>query len=262
MLVLVFPNINSIILQASISECEFSIYWYSILYMVFVIIAQYIIQIIAIQFHVKQLDTSSFWRLIIYLLSGIILGGYLGYIVLYLPHLIVNNFYHVVNIRSGGLSFYGGVFGVVVTILIFSFNNNHNFFSITDIITCIAPMGIFFGRIANFINSELVGIKTLSWYGIVFFYNDIVRYPSQLYEACVEGLIVLLVMLLSIDIRCVRKKNSGFTTIFLLHYSSFRFIVELLRQTNYQIWFIQYLTLGQVLSIVMLIIGIILVLTY
>ena len=154
------------------------------------------------------------------------------------------------------MSFHGGLIGVIFASFLFAKKNNQNIFSYLDIVSIVAPIGIFFGRIANFINSELYGIETnLPWAVKFIQIDDLYRHPSQLYEALFEGLILLVILLY------FRKKGfmkiPGFISgLFLIFYSIFRFAVEFFRVPDEQLGYLFFnLTMGQLISIVFLLIG-------
>jgi len=199
---------------------------------------------------------EKFDDFITYLILGIIVGGRLGYILFYNPVYYLNNTTSIFKIWEGGMSFHGGLIGVIIMSFWFAKKNNQNFFSYLDVISIVAPIGIFFGRIANFINSELYGFETNFYWGVKFILVDnLYRHPSQLYEAFFEGLILFLILIY------FRKK--GFMKVpglisglFLIFYSIFRFIIEFFRVPDEQLGYIFLnLTMGQIISFVFLLIG-------
>ena len=199
---------------------------------------------------------EKFDDFITYLILGIIVGGRLGYILFYNPVYYLNNTTSIFKIWEGGMSFHGGLIGVIIMSFWFAKKNNQNFFSYLDVISIVAPIGIFFGRIANFINSELYGFETNFSWGVKFILVDnLYRHPSQLYEAFFEGLILFLILIF------FRRK--GFMKIpglisglFLIFYSIFRFIIEFFRVPDEQLGYIFLnLTMGQIISFVFLLIG-------
>ena len=160
------------------------------------------------------------------------------------------------------MSFHGGLLGVIFFTIWFAKKNNQNPFSYLDIVSTVAPIGIFFGRIANFINSELYGIETnLPWAVKFIQVDDLFRHPTQLYEAFFEGLILFLILIY------FRKKGFskflGFISgLFLIFYSIFRFIIEFFRVPDEQLGYLFLnLTMGQLISSIFLLIGIYLVIT-
>jgi len=256
MLAIVFPSINPIALQLSIYNYNIGIYWYGIAYVVGIISAQFVAKKINNQCAIVNLSADNFDKLIVYLILGIILGGRIGYILFYMPLLLETDFFVIFNIRGGGLSFHGGLIGVTAAILLFCYKNNKTFWGISDIISCVAPIGIFFGRIANFVNAELVGRNTDVVWGVIFPNDHNSRHPSQLYEACIEGLLLFIIMQITLKFNYSKDRVGKLTGLFLLLYALFRFILEFWRQPDNHIgFFMTYFTLGQLLSIPMFILG-------
>jgi len=196
---------------------------------------------------------------ITYLIVGIILGGRIGYGLFYNLNYFLENPVQIFMIWNGGMSFHGGLIGVFIAALIFSKKHKINHLIFLDLVALTAPIGIFFGRIANFINSELYGRPTdVAWSVKFLMIDNIKRHPSQIYEAIFEGLILFLIL------RYFTKKeylkNPGLiSAIFLIFYSLFRFMIEFFRNPDPQIGYMALnLTLGQFISIIFLILGAIL----
>ena len=185
------------------------------------------------------------------------IGGRLGYIIFYNYDYYFKNFSEVFMIWNGGMSFHGGLIGIIVATKIFSINNKIKTFILLDLIALVAPIGIFLGRIANFINSELYGRETEVIWSVKFILVDeLLRHPSQLYESFFEG--ILLFLLLNFLSKKDNFKNPGIiSSMFLILYSFFRFILEFFREPDSHIGYLFYnLSLGQIISIVFLVIGI------
>jgi phosphatidylglycerol:prolipoprotein diacylglycerol transferase len=158
------------------------------------------------------------------------------------------------------MSFHGGLLGIIIASVWFAKKNNQNPFNYLDIVSIVSPIGIFFGRIANFINSELYGSETNLAWGVKFIKVDnLYRHPSQLYEALFEGLILFIILIFF--------RNKGYMKIpglisglFLIFYSIFRFIIEFFRVPDEQLGYLFLnLTMGQIISFVFLLIGIYLI---
>jgi len=228
--------------------------WYSLSYIFGIIIAW----IYCKKFLIKDNKILHlFDDLISYLIIGLILGGRLGYVVIYNFDYYVKNLLEILMIWNGGMSFHGGLVGVIIATYIFSKKNNINTFSFLDLISMSAPIGIFLGRISNFINSELYGRKTDFIWAVKFEKIDnIPRHPSQIYEAIFEGIILFL--LLNYLFKKYFYKSPGLiSALFLIFYSSFRFFIEYTREADIQIgYFLFNLTLGQMLSLLFLIFGV------
>ena len=200
---------------------------------------------------------NLFDDLVTYLIIGIILGGRLGYIIFYNLEYYLDNFFEILMIWNGGMSFHGGLIGVILATVIFSKKHKINSYIFLDLIALVAPIGLFLGRIANFINSELYGRETDVFWSVKFVAIDnISRHPSQIYEAIFEGLILF--FLLNHFAKKDSFKNPGLiSSMFLIFYSFFRFILEFFRAPDYQIGYLIYqLTLGQFISIVFFSLGI------
>jgi len=191
-----------------------------------------------------------------YVIIGIIVGGRLGYVLIYNLEYYLNNFSEIFMIWNGGMSFHGGLIGIVLASLIFSKKKKIDPFYFLDKIALVAPIGIFLGRIANFINSELYGKATDILWSVKFVTIDnIFRHPSQLYEAIFEGLILFL-LLNYFNNKENFKKIGLISSMFLILYSSFRFALEFFREPDVQIGYLIFqLTLGQIISIIFIIIG-------
>ncbi len=193
---------------------------------------------------------------ITYLIVGIILGGRLGYVLFYNLNYYAQNPVEIFMVWSGGMSFHGGLIGVVLATLIYSKKHKMNHFIFLDLIALSSPIGIFFGRIANFINSELYGRPTdVPWSVKFIVIDNIKRHPSQLYEAFFEG--IILFFILSYFAKKEYLKNPGLISgMFLIFYSFFRFIIEFFRNPDSHIGYVALnFTLGQFISIIFLIFG-------
>ena len=194
----------------------------------------------------------------IYLIFGIIFGGRIGYILFYNFNYYLHNPIEILFLWQGGMSFHGGAIGVFIASVIFAKKNKIRILVLTDIIVCVASIGIFLGRIANFINGELYGKKTFSNYGVIFPKVDMEpRHPSQLYQAILEGLILFL--LLNIILKYKKKLFNGeLSCYFLIFYSVFRITSEMFREPDKHIGYIIFnLSLGTCISLCFLIFGII-----
>ena len=199
---------------------------------------------------------NLFDDLITYLIIGIILGGRIGYILLYNFNYYIENLSEILIIWHGGMSFHGGLLGVILATILFSKKHKLNSFIFLDLISLVAPIGLFLGRIANFINSELYGRETDVFWSVKFInIDDIPRHPSQIYEALFEGLVLFFLLNY-----LAKKKRFGtpgiISSIFLIFYSLFRFVLEFFRAPDPQIGYVLLnLTMGQLASIIFLFLG-------
>ena len=185
--------------------------WYSLAYIFGILIGwlygKKILEKQVSQNHIK-IYLSKYDDLITYIIIGIIVGGRIGYVLFYNLNFYLDNILEIFKIWKGGMSFHGGLIGVAISILIFSKKNNLDYMIYFDTVSSVAPIGLFFGRISNFINGELYGIPTLKSWGVIFPKIDTVaRHPSQIYEALLEGLILFIILNLLIFLR---KNNVEF----------------------------------------------------
>ena len=233
---------------------SFEIRWYSLAYILGIVIGW----ILCKKIFIKKSDISEkFDDYITYLIIGIILGGRIGYIIFYNFSYYLDNFFDIFKIWQGGMSFHGGLLGVIVSSYIFTKKNSQNPFLYLDQVSLVAPVGIFFGRLANFINSELYGtVSNAPWSVIFIKVDNLSSHPSQLYEAILEGLILFIILIYFINKNYLNKPGliSG---LFLIFYSIFRFFIEFFRVPDEQIgYLILSLTMGQIISLVFASIGI------
>ena len=231
--------------------------WYSLAYIIGIILGW----ILSKKFFLSNIQLKEkFDDYITYLIIGIIIGGRLGYVFFYNFNYYSNNIFDVIKIWQGGMSFHGGLIGVVVASILFAKKYNHNPFNYLDIVSIVAPIGIFLGRIANFINSELYGIETnLPWAVKFVKIDNLYRHPSQLYEALFEGLILFLILIYFRN-KGLIKVPGLISGLFLIFYSAFRFVIEFIRVPDQQLGYLFFdLTMGQLVSIIFLLIGIYLV---
>ena len=232
---------------------SFEIRWYSLAYIFGIIIGWLLCKKIFIK------DTKineKFDDYLTYSILGIIIGGRLGYILFYNFNYYLNNFFDIFKIWQGGMSFHGGLLGIIIASILFAKKNNQNPFIYMDLVSLVAPIGIFFGRLANFINSELYGtVSNVPWSVIFVKVDNLTRHPSQLYEAFLEGIILFLLLIYFIKKNYLLKPGT-ISGLFLIFYSIFRFFVEFYRVPDEHIGYLAFnLSTGQIVSVVFLIIG-------
>lgn len=230
------------------------IHWYGLMYLLAFVTAFLLAKA---RHHILGVDKKSIENLIFYGALGVVLGGRIGYILFYqFTHFLADPLI-LLKIWQGGMSFHGGFIGVLVAMMLFAKKNKKTFFQITDFIAPFVPLGLGFGRIANYINGELWGKITTSSWG-VYAPNEygqwINRYPSQLYEAFLEGLVLFIILWLYSQ---KKRPVMAVSAVFLIGYGLFRFLVEFIRTPDVHIGYLAWgwLTMGQVLSIPMIIIG-------
>ena len=234
---------------------SFEIRWYSLSYIFGILIGWFLCK----KIFIKNLKVDKiFDDYITYLIIGIIIGGRFGYIIFYNLNYYINNIFDIFKIWEGGMSFHGGLIGVIVATIIFAKKNQQDPFLYLDLVSLVTPIGIFFGRLANFINSELYGIPTeVPWSVIFTNVDNLSRHPSQLYEAILEGIILFLI-LMYFKKRNYLTKPGLISGIFLIFYSIFRFFVEFFREPDEQLGYLIFkLSMGQIISLIFLSIGII-----
>ena len=229
--------------------------WYSLAYIIGILLGWILSKKIFIS---DNKIKEKFDDYITYLILGIIIGGRLGYVIFYNFEYFSSNFIDVFKVWQGGMSFHGGLLGIIFISIWFAKKNNHNLFKYLDVVAIVAPVGIFFGRIANFINSELYGIETSVPWAVKFVQIDnLYRHPSQIYEAILEGLILFLILIFIYLKKNYRVGMCSYA--FLFFYGIFRIISEFFREPDVQLGYLfGSLTMGMLLSALMIIFGVIL----
>ena len=229
--------------------------WYSLSYIFGLIIGWIYCNKILIN---DQNKKKQFDDYITYIILGIIVGGRLGYVFIYNPFYYLENLAEIPMVWNGGMSFHGAVIGVIFSTYLFSKKNNENIFYYLDLVALTCPIGIFLGRISNFINSELYGRETDIIWSVKFIQVDSLnRHPSQIYEAVLEGIILFII--LNLFYKKISKKNGFISSLFVIFYSIFRFFIEFTREPDSHIGLIIFnMSLGQMISIIFFIAGTIL----
>ena len=237
----------------AIEILTFEIRWYSLAYITGILIGWILSKKV---FITDEKIYQKFDDYITYLILGIIVGGRLGYVLFYNLDYYSNNLIDILKIWEGGMSFHGGLLGVIFVSILFAKKNQQNPFNYLDIVALVAPIGIFFGRISNFINSELYGnITNVPWAVQFIQIDNFSRHPSQLYEAVLEG-IVLFLILLYFQKKKYLKVPGLISGLFLTFYSLFRFLTEFFRAPDEQLGYLLLnLTMGQIISIIFFLIG-------
>jgi len=253
-MIIVHPLIDPVIVSLGFIQIR----WYGLAYVLGFIIGLYLIKSINRKYSQplknKIIDDFFVWSIL-----GVILGGRLGYIIFYETNSIINNPVSIFFIWKGGMSFHGGLFGIIITIFLFTKKNNINFFQLSDLVSLVAPIGLFFGRLANFINVELYGRVTDFPFAIIYPSVDMLpRHPSQLYEALFEGIILFTILLFIFVKIFSQNKYGNITAFFLFFYGIFRFVIEFLREPDSHIGLLfDIFTMGQILSIPVIFTGIV-----
>jgi phosphatidylglycerol:prolipoprotein diacylglycerol transferase len=228
--------------------------WYGLMY-VLGFLASYLL--VRYQMKKKDFDLSraEVENLYFYLILGLMIGARLGYVLFYDLKAYLADPFEIVAIWHGGMSFHGGLIGVLLVGVLFCWKHRKSFWKITDLVIVTAPIGLGLGRIGNFINGELYGRVTQVPWGMIFPKGGpLPRHPSQLYESALEGGVLFLILWLMKD---KKLPTGGLLAIFLFVYGVFRFLVEFVRQPDAQLGFILGpFTMGQILTFFMIIGGI------
>lgn len=238
-----------------------AIRWYALAYIAGIIGGYYYIKRINQHNTPPLLKEKALDDLILYAVLGIIAGGRIGYVLFYNAPYFLDNPEEIIAIWKGGMSFHGGLIGVTLAFYLFAKRFEVNFFALMDRIACAAPIGLFFGRLANFINGELYGRVTHSEWGLVFPHGgSLPRHPSQLYEAGLEGLVLFVLLAVLWHYTKLRRKPGMLAGIFLIGYATARSIVEFFREPDAQLGFLWGgATMGQLLCVPMAALGVYLV---
>lgn len=251
-----FPNFDPVL----ISIGPLAIRWYALAYIVGILLgwlyARILIRNEALWGGRAPLTVGNFDDFIVWITLGIILGGRLGYVLFYNPAYFAANPLEIVQVWGGGMSFHGGFAGCVIAVLLFARSAKVPVLSLGDLTCAVAPIGLFLGRIANFINGELWGRTTdVPWAFVFPGAGPLPRHPSQLYEAALEGLVLFIV--LAIAVRMGSLKRPGLTTgLFAIVYALGRSFCEFFREPDPQLGFLWGgLTMGMLLSIPLFLAG-------
>tara|TARA_Y100001970_G_scaffold284029_1_gene400539 strand:- start:948 stop:1724 length:777 start_codon:yes stop_codon:yes gene_type:complete len=252
-----------IFIQPSIDPIFFSLFfidvrWYSLAYIIAFVFGSILIKknnsISYNSISNKQIDSFFLWAVI-----GVICGGRSGYVFFYQIDLFFDNPIYLFEIWKGGMSFHGGLTGIILSSFLFSKKNNLNFLYLSDLIALVAPIGLFFGRLSNFINSELYGRVTEFQLAVIYpSVDNNPRHPSQIYEALLEGFILFFILNTYFYRNPKKYKIGNLSAFFLIYYGFFRLLVEFLREPDSQIGLIlNYFSMGQILSIPLIIFGLV-----
>jgi phosphatidylglycerol:prolipoprotein diacylglycerol transferase len=256
LLVLPFPDIDPVLVQIG----PFALRWYALAYISGILLgwlyARAMIQSERLWGGPAPMTVVDFDDFVLWVTLGVILGGRIGYVLFYNPTHFAAHPTEIVQLWKGGMSFHGGFLGVVLAVALFSRKRAIPFFSLADVCCAVYPIGHFLGRIANFINGELWGRPSDVPWAVVFpGGGPFPRHPSQLYEAALEGLLLLLVLAWFIR-RGALKRPGLVTGIFAIGYGLTRCLCELFREPDAQLGFLWGgLTMGMLLSIPLMLAG-------
>ncbi len=247
---IVYPKISPVLLQIG----PVKIHWYGVMYLLGFAIA-YALARVRAEKPYSPITGEQVGDLIFYSALGVVLGGRIGYMLFYNFQVLIHKPFSLFAVWQGGMSFHGGLLGVVLAIAFYAKKINKPYFAINDFITPLVPIGLGLGRLGNFINGELWGRVTNVPWAMVFPHVDLLpRHPSQLYEFFLEGVFLFIILWYY-----SRKKRptGSVTALFGVLYGSFRFGVEFFREPDDGLGFVVFdsLTMGQLLSLPMILIG-------
>ncbi len=250
------PSIDPVIFSLNFVELR----WYSLAYIFGIILGLLIMKklnkIRGNLITEEKIDSFFIWGVL-----GIILGGRIGYVLFYQFKVFINDPIYIFKIWNGGMSFHGGLFGIIISIYLFSIFHKIKFYYLSDLVSVVAPIGLFLGRLANFINTELIGRPTEFYISVIYpSVDNLQRHPSQLYEAFFEGFLLFFILLFYFLRKNIFYKNGFISGLFLTFYALFRFLIEFLREPDSHMGlFYNLISMGQILSIPLFIFGIILI---
>ncbi|MEG1493573.1 MAG: prolipoprotein diacylglyceryl transferase [Gordonibacter sp.] len=232
--------------------------WYGIAYIAGFVCAALLIYRLAKRWRVN-VDADSLLTIMFCVIVGVIVGGRLGYVMFYSDYNFLENPLEVFAFNHGGMSFHGGLVGALLAGVVAARLTHIPYLTLADLGCVAAPIGLFFGRLANFVNGELWGAPTDLPWGVVFGGSAgmMPRHPSQLYEALLEGVVLFLVLFLLSRKRPPRPQGT-FLGVFLVLYGCFRFVIEFIREPDAQLGYIWggWLTMGQLLSVPLILVGV------
>lgn len=242
------------------SICGIPVYWYGILFALSLVVAWLMMNIIVKRTEELNYSTMSVNQLDKFMFGAIIttvISGRLGHVLFFEPQYYLRNPLEIIMLRNGGMSFHGGLIGMAAYVWVYCKKNSISNLFLSDALCFSTSVALITGRLANFVNQELVGKVWAGEYGVIFkAIDDLPRYPTQLYEALTEGLLTFIIMSLVLRIKGWQSVGTGiYTSIFCITYSSFRFIIEFFKNVEtYNIVNLS-LTTGQILCIFMFIFG-------
>ena len=255
---IIHPNIDPVALSLG----PLHIRWYGLMYLLSFLVA-WLLAHVRIRRNAQRASAPGYgWKsaqfddLVTWVFLGVIVGGRVGYVLFYDLMLFLADPLEIFRIWHGGMSFHGGLLGVLAAFWYFARKSGRSFLDVSDFIAPLIPIGLFFGRLGNFINAELWGkTSTLPWAVLFPGGGKLPRHPSQLYEALLEGLVLFAILYLVSQKKRQRGLVSG---LFALFYGLFRFAVEFVREPDAHLGYLAFgwLTMGQVLCVPLIITGI------
>lgn len=249
---LTFPAIDPVLVEIG----PLAIRWYGLAYVVG-ILAGWRYAVYLARLYGGRPNSDDVESVVLWATFGIILGGRLGYVLFYELDSYLQEPSRILAVWHGGMSFHGGLLGVSAGIVICAWRRNIPLLRLADVVAPAVPIGLFFGRLANFINGELWGrVSDVPWAMVFPGAGDLPRHPSQLYEAFLEGLVLFAILAVLAHKPSTRLRHGVITGVFLLGYGLSRITAELFRMPDPQLGFLYGgLTMGQILSVPMVLIG-------
>ena len=241
-----FPAIDPVLIEIG----PLAIRWYSLAYIAGILLGwRYMLGLARGQ--PGGADAAAIDDLIVWMVLGIVIGGRLGYVMFYKPAYYLANPLEVAFVWQGGMAFHGGLLGVMVATVLFARRRKLALFTLADLIACAAPIGLFFGRLANFINGELWGrVSDVAWAVVFPGGGPEPRHPSQIYEALLEGAALFLLLLALWRLTRLRERPGALSGVFFCGYGVARIFVELFREPDAHLgYLIGGATMGQLLSL-------------
>lgn len=252
LLAIPFPAIDPVLLQLG----PFAIRWYALAYIAGLVVGWRVMRRVCSQ-PPSVLTPEKIDDFLLWVALGVILGGRMGYVLFYKPLTFLANPLSILTVWEGGMSFHGGLLGVILAILIFALRNKTDPFQVSDLVAIVTPIGLFFGRLANFINGELWGrVSDVSWAMVFPHGGPLPRHPSQLYQAFFEG-VVLFAVVFAVWKLCDGRRRPGLLTgTFCAGYGVARIVGEVFREPDAHLGFLWGpLTMGMLLSLPVLLFG-------
>jgi phosphatidylglycerol:prolipoprotein diacylglycerol transferase len=251
-----FPAIDPVLIEIG----PFAVRWYALAYIAGLLLAWRYCRWLA-SLPPKQLGPEAFDDFLVWATLGVVLGGRLGYVLFYKPGYYLYQPQEILLLWQGGMSFHGGLIGVLVAIGLFARRKGVHYFTLADIVGCATPIGLLLGRLANFINGELFGRPSEVPWAMVFPRGGpLPRHPSQIYEAALEGALLFLVLYLLVR-RGWLRQTGLLSGCFLIGYAIARMLGEIFREPDAHLGpIIGPVTMGQILSLPMLLAGLLIVL--
>jgi phosphatidylglycerol:prolipoprotein diacylglycerol transferase len=245
-----YPNIDPVALSLG----PLQVHWYGLMYLFGFAGAWWLGRVRAKQsgWTVSQVEDLLFYGAL-----GVILGGRIGYALFYDLANNIDNPLNILKVWQGGMSFHGGLLGVLIAFWLFARKTQKTYFEVSDFIAPMVPIGLFFGRLGNFINGELWGkVTDVPWAMVFPNAGNLARHPSQLYEATLEGFVLFIILWVYSN----KKRPAGMVSgLFLIGYGVFRFLIEFVRIPDGQLGYLalNWLTMGQILSLPMIVLGVV-----